>query len=516
MVATKSRRSLVRTALDHPVAAAAAIIVAYVVIWTLAQALFFPTPRRDSVEIAGWAPFWPLVAPKHPPMPSWLQEIAFLASGRAIASSYALSMLALGATLAILFRFARTIAGAQIALVAVTLTLANYFFTAPATQFNHNTVSLLFGAATVFLYRDAVLHDRLAAWIGLGLCSAGLMLSKYSGALVLLPLAAHALCFAQGRARLASPGLYLAIGVFAAAMAPHVLRVAGAGETPVDYAFEREEVEGLVSRVLVAAEFLLAQVGHHAGLLVMIALAALRVGRGTDDAVAVETPAPTRFDASLVYTVTLAPLVLNAIVIGVAGIVPRAEWGGAYVFFSGLAVALLLPRRFLVRNTRALGALVVGVLVALPLGVVLAPHLTGPRNHALYPADEIAAAVARAWREEAGDAPLRYLVGPGDTETYAVAIHLSPTPLVVYGPRPEGGLAFDREDLRRSGAVILWPAGAAPALAPGLFGEDALAAAGEPVTVETTYHNIVERRVPVALSIYVVPPPRNTNSRESW
>lgn len=516
MVATKSRRSLVRTALDHPVAAAVAIIVAYVVIWTIAQALFFPTPRRDSVEIAGWAPFWPLVAPKHPPMPSWLQEIAFLASGRAIASSYALSMLALGATLAILFRFARTIAGAQIALVAVTLTLANYFFTAPATQLNHNTVSLLFGAATVFLYRDAVLHDRLAAWIGLGLCSAGLMLSKYSGALVLLPLAAHALCFAQGRARLASPGLYLAIGVFAAAMAPHALRVAGAGETPVDYAFEREEVEGLLSRILVAAEFLLAQVGHHAGLLVMIGLAALRVGRGSDDVVAVETPAPTRFDASLVYTVTLAPLVLNAIVIGVAGIVPRAEWGGAYVFFSGHAVALLLPRRFLVRNTRALGALVVGVLVALPLGVVLAPHLTGPRNHALYPADEIAAAVARAWREEAGNAPLRYLVGPGDTETYAVAIHLTPTPLVVYGPRPEGGLAFDREDLRRSGAVILWPVGAAPALAPGLLDEDAIAAAGAPVTVETTYHNIVERRVPVALSIYVVPPPRNTNSRESW
>jgi 4-amino-4-deoxy-L-arabinose transferase-like glycosyltransferase len=501
------RRTLVETAFENPVAAAAAIILTYILIWTLAQTIFFPTPRRDAVEIAAWAPFWPLEAPKHPPMPSWLHEMAYLVSGRAVAASYAVSMITLGATLAILFHFARIISSAQTGLIAVCLTLANYYFTAPVTQFNHNIVSLLFGAATVLFYREAVRRDALAYWVALGLAAAGLMLSKYSGALLLVPLAVHALFFAEGRKRLRSPGLYVSIVLFVAALAPHLLRVAEAGEGPIDYAFEQTEQDAdFLWRIWVPLDFLISQIVFHAGLLLVLVVALWRIPFGAAHSVQVANPRPSRFDTSLVFVATLAPPILTAIAIGVTEVVPRPEWGGAYVFFSGLAVALLLPARLEIRNSRALPALIGLLLLVLPFAVVLAPHLTRPTHPSLYPADEIAATIEEAWRTRAGKEPLRFLIGPGDTRTYAVAVHLPSRPLVIHVPDLAGGLAFDPEELRRAGGVLLWSGEVAPPVPSSLFNDEQLRLAGEPLSILSRYHSLVGRRIPVILSITIFPP----------
>lgn len=514
---TTRRKTLVELAFAHPTAAAVALILTYVAVWTVAQALFFPTPRRDTVEIAAWAPFWPLGTPKHPPMPSWFQEIAFLLTGRAVWASYAVSMVTLGATLALVFAFGRRIASAQVGLIAVGLTLANYYFTSPATQFNHNVTSLLFGALAVFAYREAILRDRLIAWIVLGLAAAGLMLSKYSGVLLLAPLAVHALCFADGRARLRSRGPYVAIGVFAVAMIPHLVWFLGLPQDPVDYAFERRMADpDLWQRVWTGTNFVLSQISFHTGLLLVIGLAAWRFrarapspeGSAPVQPLTVLNLRASGFDLSLVLVATLAPPLLNAVIIGVGGLNPRPEWGGAYVFFSGLAVALLLPRRLEVRNPRALGGLFAAVLLVLPFAVVITPHLSEQPHPALYPAADVAAAAQRLWVAEVGDeAPLRVLVGPGDPWTYAAAMMLDPTPRVIHGPNPAAGLSFDPDEVRRTGAVILWPTGAAPVVPSGLFTETQMRHAATSATpTETARLNLIRRGQLVALTLYVVPP----------
>ncbi|HSP26082.1 MAG TPA: glycosyltransferase family 39 protein, partial [Saliniramus sp.] len=465
-------------ALARPAVAVAWIIGLYFATWTLAQAVFFHAPRRDTVEIMALAPFWPLGMSKHPTLPVWLQEIAFLLTNRAIASTYALSMALMGGTLALLWLFARRATTPQIALIAVALTLANYYFTAPVTQYNHNVPSLFFGAALVLVYREAILDGRMRYWLGVGIAGACLVLTKYSGGFLLVALAVHALLFAKGRASLATPGPYLALALFAILMAPHLVWLSGADGSPIAYAFERrvEDVD-LLDRIWIAASFILSQVAFHAGLLVALVLVGLRWSRDATPIV-VDNPRVTRFDLSLVLVATLAPMLINALINAVSAVQARPEWGGAYFFFSGLAVLMLLPRRLYLLNPRG-GSLLVGILLfVLPFAVVVAPSFTRPTHPVLYPAQDIARAVEQEWRAVAGDAPLRYLIGPGDTATYAIATYFDPIPLVVHGPNPSLGLPFRASELQSAGAVIVWPTGGHPVLPPP-FASETLALQGQ-------------------------------------
>ncbi len=492
--------SVTVSALARPLAAAAWIIGLYVLIWTLAQALFFYTPRSDTVEIMALAPFWPLGMAKHPTLPVWLQEIAFLVTGRAHASTYALSMLLMGGTLALLWIHARRITTPQIALVAVALTLANYYFTAPVTQYNHNVPSLFFGAALVLAYREAILGGRIWSWIGVGLAAAALFLTKYSGAFLVIALAGHALCFAKGRARIATPGPWLAVAVFVAAIAPHLVWLYGAPASPVAYAFERQaDNVTLLDRVWIGISFILSQIGFHAGFIVAIGLVALRLSRDAKPVV-IENPRVSGFDLSLILVATLAPMLINAAINAVSAVHGRPEWGGAYFFFSALAVILLLPRRLTLRNPRGASFLLAILLFILPLAVTIAPSINRPTHPALYPARDVAAAVAREWREAAGEAPLRYLVGPGNMTTYAVALCLEPTPLVIHGPEPEAGLPFDAEALRGAGAVAIWPSGEQPILPLPVAGAQPVA------DIAPARPGLFRDGPPVSLTIYVVPP----------
>jgi 4-amino-4-deoxy-L-arabinose transferase-like glycosyltransferase len=468
----------------------------------MAQAVFFHAPRRDTVEIMALAPFWPLGMSKHPTLPVWLQEIAFIVTNRAIASTYALSMALMGGTLALLWLFARRVTTPQIALLAVALTLANYYFTAPVTQYNHNVPSLFFGAALVLAYREAILGGRMLFWVGVGIAAACLVLTKYSGGFLLVALALHALCFAKGRASLAGPGPYLALALFALAIAPHLVWLLDADGSPVAYAFERRfDDVGVLDRIWIAASFVLSQIAFHAGMLLAFVLAGLRWSRDAT-MIVVENPRIRRFDLSLVLVATLAPMLINALINAVSAVQARPEWGGAYFFFSGLAVLMLLPRRLYLLNPRG-ASLLVGILLFLvPFAVAIAPSFSRPTHPVLYPAQEIARAVEREWRTVAGDARLRYLIGPGDTATYAVAAYLEPTPLVVHGPNPALGLPFHASDLQTFGAVILWPAGGQPVLPPA----NAVAIPEEARRIAPARHNLAGEGPPVDLSIFLIPP----------
>ena len=491
-------------ALARPALASAWIIGLYIVIWTLAQAAFFYAPRRDTVEIMALAPFWPLGMSKHPTLPVWLQEIAFIVTNRAIASTYALSMALMGGTLALLWLFARRVTTPQIAMIAVALTLANYYFTAPVTQYNHNVPSLFFGAALVLVYREAILQGRMRYWLGVGVAGACLVLTKYSGGFLLAALAVHALCFARGRASLATAGPYLALALFALAMAPHLVWLLDADGSPIAYAFERRfEDVGLLDRVWIAASFVLSQIGFHAGMLVALLLVGVRWSRDATPIV-VENPRVERFDLSLVLVATLAPMLVNALINAVSAVQARPEWGGAYFFFSGLALVLLLPRRLYLLNPRG-GSLLAGILLfVLPLAVAIAPSFTRPTHPVLYPAQEIARAVEQEWRAVAGDARLRYLIGPGDPATYAIATYLRPIPIVVHGPNPSLGLPFRASDLQSAGAAIVWPAGGQPVLPPPFQPGDAIALRALPISAAR--HNLAGEGPAVELTISVIPP----------
>lgn len=498
--------------LGDPARSAAWIIATYMLVWFLAQAAFFHAPRRDTVEIMALAPYWPLGMSKHPALPSWMQEIAYILTGRATASTYALSMLCMGGTLYFVWKLAVAMTSRQIAVLAVAISLANYYFATPITQFNHNTPSLLFSAALVYFYRDALLTDRTVSWLSIGLTSACLILTKYSGAFLLATLVVHVLLFSEGRSKLLRRGPYVALALFAVLMAPHLIWLAASEFSPFKYAFEEQsDAVSLVGRIWIGLSFLLSQVGFHAGMLVVVIALAIKPRRDAKPVI-VNNPRVSPFDLSLILAATLGPVLINAGISAVGGVPARPEWGGAYVALSGLALMLLLPHRLQVFNPRLAALFLGGVLFILPLAAVIGPYFTRPTHPTLYPAAEIAAAVDEVWAARSNGRPLRYLVGPGDAGTFAAAVFLDPIPVVVHGPAPEQSLmAFNMKDLREQGAVVIWhTGGTVPIPADGPLsaeapGVDPAALAAGATTISVRRHSWLGD-VFVNLSIAVLPP----------
>lgn len=498
--------------LGTPAQSVAFIIALYMLVWFLAQAAFFHAPRRDTVEIMALAPYWPMGMSKHPTLPSWMQEIAYILTGRATASTYALSMLCMGGTLYFVWKLAVAMTTRQIAVLAVAISLANYYFATPVTQFNHNTPSLLFSAALVYFYRDAILTDRTRSWLLIGLLSACLILTKYSGAFLLATLALHALFFPSGRDKLLRIGPYLALALFGLLMAPHILWLLASEFSPFRYAFEGQaEAVSLIERIWIGVSFILSQVGFHAGMLVVLIAVAIRPRRDAKPVI-VDNPRVTPFDLSLVLSATLGPVLINAAISAVGGVPARPEWGGAYFALSGLALMLLLPRRLRIFNPRLAVLVLGGALFILPVAAVIGPYFTRPTHPTLYPAAEVAAAVDELWAAQSEGRPLRYLIGPGDAGIFAAAILLGPIPIVVDGRAPERSLmAFDMDDLREQGGVLIWyTGGAAPLpddgpLSPEALGVDPAVLAAGATRISARRHSWIGD-VYVNLSIAVLPP----------
>jgi hypothetical protein len=238
---------------------------------------------------------------------------------------------------------------------------------------------------------------------------------------------------------------------------------------------------------------------------------AIKPGREAQPVI-VDNPRVSPFDLSLVLAATLGPILINAGISALGGVPARPEWGGAYVALSGLAFMLLLPRSLRVYNPRLAVLFLGGVLFILPLAAVIGPYFTRPAHPTLFPAAEIAAAVDEVWAAQSDGRPLRYIIGPGDSGIFAAAILLEPIPIVVRGPAPERSLmAFDMDDLREQGGVLIWyTGGAVPLPADGPLGADALgidpAVLAAEATTISARRNAWSADVFVNLSITVLPP----------
>ena len=214
-------------------------------VWTLGPFAFFGNLHSDSLEAAYWGREWQLGYSKHPPVTSWLMDLALRTPLPPILALMLLSQITVAITAFFVWKTTRLFASRQTAALAVALYLTSPAATFYAVQINHNSVLAPFYAGSFYFgllfleerrWRDAILLGVIA---GFG------MLTKYELAFVLMTLLALGVAVPRFRPIFHHPASYVSGGIFFAILLPHVWWLRQSGWSSVGRALGNEKITDL-------------------------------------------------------------------------------------------------------------------------------------------------------------------------------------------------------------------------------------------------------------------------------
>jgi 4-amino-4-deoxy-L-arabinose transferase-like glycosyltransferase len=443
-------------------AAAAVIVLACVLLWSLLPAVLLSAPHGDNVEQLNWSHAVQWCYFKHPPLPTWLLCAAIEVFGRSAALTYALAMSCVGIALVMLWRCARQVLDPPAALAALLFSSANYYLMGRGSFLNHNTVMLPFVALSAWAVLRIVRGAGWQAWLLLGLAQALGMLTKYQMALViganglaLLAASVHRQPRFAGHAALASGATLLPL-------MPHLAWLADHQFSSFEYAGHSLLAGlGIAQRAAATAGFLAQQVGRLAPAAAAGALAlaidALRRHRAATPASPAAPPQTDSRAGRALAVLALAPLagiVLLSLGLGVA---PQNHWGSSTTLLLPLWITCRARHRLRWSAAAAATATVAVHLGAAAWNVVAWAYHPGP--HHVFAARPLAALAQAHWAaHHAGTIPL--LLGP-DWEAGALSLYLPGQPPVVPAGDWRQAPWVDPDRARACGYLVIGRTGAA-------------------------------------------------------
>ena len=425
-------------------------------LWSIWAVAFNTAQFGDNVEQFNWAQSLELGYHKHPPLPSWALGALIQCFGPSVLWAYALATACLLGTAAFTWAIARRLVGDRVAAAAMLLWGLSINFSQRVQLYNHNTVLVLFVAATVWLAMRASASDRrpLAWWLATGVAAAGAMLSKYQA---LLPLAGLVVALGlSGALRPAAQrrGLAAAVAVMLLLFAPHLVWVARHDFSTLRYASDAVTESTFGDRCFFIASYLANQVRIESPALFALGLCGAWARFGPKGPVPTATPERPRPTVWMFGLVGCGLVALAVMALG-AGVSLRNHWGVQTLQFMSLWIADRWDRKrpFDLRVLACAAVLVHGV----SLGLYAAEHrdpqtvLDTRRIDTMYPARRLARTAVLHWTQSTS-CPMHYVAGEvfdsGLVSLYsggnlAVFDTASATPWV----RPE--------DLQREGALYI-------------------------------------------------------------
>ena len=388
-----------------------------IVLWGVWAALFNTAQFGDNVEQFNWAQGLELGYHKHPPLPSWALAAVIRLFGPSIYWAYALATLCLLGTLTLTWLIGRELLGAPVAAAAIVLWGLNLSFSQRVQLYNHNTVLVLFIAATVWCaMRTVRARSPTFWWIATGCAAAAAVLSKYQA---IVPLAAlpFALARTGGLNRPAQlRGLALALSMLLLLCAPHALWVARHDFSTLRYASEAVEPSDLLRRFGCLVAFAANQLRLAFPALLTIALcwAWARAAPAAPGTVAAAEGVPAAQVRAWFGALIGAPLIVLVVMALAGGVSLRNHWGVQALQFLPLWLAACWQRRAAIDLRR----LVWVALIVQGLGLIsyavehedLNRVLSARRIDTMYPAKRLAHAAVAHWADST-HCPLRFVAG---------------------------------------------------------------------------------------------------------
>jgi 4-amino-4-deoxy-L-arabinose transferase-like glycosyltransferase len=431
-------------------------------LWTALAALTQPNGPLDLIEWLSWGHEWRWGYHKHPPLPAWIAEAAAALSPGDVWGVYLASYLTTAAAVWAAWRLGREMLPPRLALLSALCLDGLIFCTYDPAEFSNNVVLNATWALTVLCLHRALRSGGVRWWLGLGLAVGAGLLTKYTLAVLLVPLGVAALADLDGRQSLRTPGPYLAAGVAALAFLPHLLWMIDSGFATVRYGLERAASEHRWhSRLSNPAFFVGAQLLRL--LPVAFVLWPLTGTRGRLR----EAPPGQRADRAFLAWAVLGPPAL-LVALSLAGDMQLREvWGYPLWTFTGVLLLACLRRdgAEVARAGRRWAVVAVGFVVLAVVKNVWGPALLDRPGRVHFPGRRLVEGVSAAWGARGGGGPCPLVAGDAWLAGN-VACYGRPRPSVY----PTKGLGYPvldpavapwtgDDDLQARGGVLLWDAG---------------------------------------------------------
>jgi hypothetical protein len=440
---------LVRT---RPVAVFWAVALVQAALWTVIPTIFYAAPPGELAEFIAVAHETGQGNPFGPPLAYWLAEMAFRIAG--MFGVYLLSQVCVLIVLWSVFSLGCIVVGPRHAVLAVLLMAGIVAFGVATVEFRPAMLAAALWSLMLLHYWRAVGQGRRLYWPALGFEAGLLLLTAYSGLLLIGLLLAFALINKRSREQFTWPEPYIGGAILMLVFYRHLVWI------------EQTGVLGRASFASFAGAFdnvrvWLWLVGFlamgHAGLLV---LAGLSRGFTLKPRLAAEVErAPVDREARVfVLSFALLPMV----VIGLAALFTgRADsfLAPALVVLTALAVIVLAPDRVRIVHQR-LGQYAWALLLMLPPLMVAFAILVLPWTLAVdlrisQPAGEMGRFFAESFERRTGR-PLAIVSGDAHLASL-IALKAPSRPSVEFLAAPELSPWVTPQHIARNGAVVVWP-----------------------------------------------------------
>jgi hypothetical protein len=443
--------------------------LAQAVIWIAVPMAFYRAPPGDLAQLLAIGHEFQFRGDVGPPLAYWLAEITFRLAG--LFGVYVLSQLCIVAAYWCVFALGSAIVGPGHAAMAVLLMAGISLFTVPTPDFGPPILAMALWAMVLLQYWRAAMQGRQRSWYALGLAAALLLLTSEAALILLGALALYTALTARGRAALGAVAPWIVTAALSLFLFVHLLWLQAAGNDLLPALQRLRDAAAAGANTATWLRLIAVIVLAHAGVVILIALAA-----GWPRTSASPAPALARgpVEASAVTFIKVFAL-LPALLATIAAVLVNAPLpiGGAapLVVLSGLAVVVAAGDSIALFHQRALGYAWAGLLIVpalfVPAVIALLPWTIGTELKVAQPAAAMGHFFADSFARRTGR-PLAIVTG--DERTAALIALAAPSrPSVYFDADPARSPWVTPDDIRRDGAVVVWPsAGTDPAPPPDI------------------------------------------------
>jgi hypothetical protein len=424
------------------------------VLWWLVPSLFYASPPGDLPLVLAVGHEFRLGSAFGPPLAFWLAEIAFRIGG-----SPAVYLLAQGCVVATyygVFTLARAIVGVHHAVFAVLLMAGDFAFAAPTSDFGPMILATPFTAFALVNLWQAVGKRKRAAWFLLALNLGLLLLTTYAGLILAAAIAVFLATTRRGLHALRSAEPWLASIVIVAMLFPHLIWLDLAGDRLSEFLLPAGIGGSWLGSLSGFAQMLLLS---HVGLMLLVGLGCRWRAAGKDKAPVFVRSFTSPFGQRFVYFFAVVPALAATLFAGLSASPPSPGSVAPFAVLSGLAVVVLAGNTIAWPRPRLVATAWTLLLLAPPLGVAAAiiglPWLGVPGAGVDRPAAAMGRYFAENFARRTG-ASLAIVAGePGTAALVALGAPVRPSLYLDAAPALTPWVTDD--DIRRKGAVVVWP-----------------------------------------------------------
>jgi hypothetical protein len=422
------------------------------VLWWIVPSLIYSAPPGDLPLVLAVGHEFQLGSYYGPPLAFWLAELTFRLAG--IGGVYLLAQACVVATYYLVFVLARAIVGIHHAVFAVLLMVGILDFSAPTANFRPAVLAMPLAAFSLLNLWRAVGERRRSSWFLLALGLGLLLLTTYTGVALATTIVIFLVATWRGRRALRAADPWLACMLVVIVLFPHLIWL--------DLGGGLDRFKLLPPHAGFLADFTGQLVGlfiAHAGLAVLVVLGSKwQFSTLADEKVPVfvrsfTDPLGRRF----VYWFALAPALGVA---GAAALTGEPQPGMApYLVLSGLAIVVLAGNSIPWHRPRLVAMAWSLLLVAPPLSaaaaVLVLPWLGISGVDVARPTAPMGRFFAESFARSTS-APLTIIAGEPRTAAL-VALGAPTRPSLYFDAAPERSPWVSEAELRRRGAVLVWP-----------------------------------------------------------